>query len=213
MQIQGFSCNPFQTNCYVCHSGGEGVLIDPSCSTPEECARVERYIADQNLTIRRLLLTHGHIDHIFGCAHFARAFGMGFWMHRDDRTFILQADEQARAFGTSIETPPEPEGFLDEGDRVSFGDASLEVLHTPGHSPGSISFYHADSQAVVSGDVLFHGSIGRTDLWRGDLPELMQSIFGKIVPLGDAVRVWPGHGPDTTVGAERQTNPFLLAHV
>lgn len=211
MHIQGFTCNPFQTNCYVCHSEGEGVLIDASCSTPEECAEVERYIAEHGLTIRRLLLTHGHIDHILGCAHFARTFGMGFWMHRDDQAFILQAEEQARVFGTWIEKPPAPEDFLGEGDRVSFGGASLEVLHTPGHSPGSIAFYHADSQAVISGDVLFQGSIGRTDLWRGSLPELMQSIFGKILALGDAVRVYPGHGPDTTAGIERQTNPFLLS--
>ena len=210
MQIQGFTCNPFQTNCYVCHDDGEAVLIDPSCSTPEECAQVERYITEQGLTIRRLLLTHGHIDHIFGCAHFARTFGMGFLMHREDRVFIAQAEEQAQLFGEAIETPPEPEGFLNEGNRVPFGNTSLEVLHMPGHSPGSISFYEAASQAVISGDVLFRGSIGRTDLWRGDLPELMRSIFEKLVPLGDTVHVYPGHGPVTTVGEERRTNPFLV---
>ena len=131
-------------------------------------------------------------------------------MHREDRVFIAQAEEQAQLFGEAIETPSEPEGFLNEGDRVPFGNASLEVLHMPGHSPGSISFYDAASQAVISGDVLFRGSIGRTDLWRGDLPELMRSIFEKLVPLGDTVHVYPGHGPVTTVGEERRTNPFLV---
>ncbi|MEX0821112.1 MAG: MBL fold metallo-hydrolase [Rhodothermales bacterium] len=212
MNIQRFTCNPFQTNSFVCHDGGEAVLVDPSCSTDEEIERVERYIDERELSMRHLLLTHAHIDHIFGCSHFAKRYGMGFKMHREDRKLLAAAGEQARMFGVSIEEPPEPEGFLQEGDEVAFGDVVLDVLYTPGHSPGSISFFDAASKQVLSGDVLFQGSIGRTDLWRGSMPELMQSIFQKLVPLGDEVVVHPGHGPVTTIGRERASNPFLTGY-
>ncbi|MEX0600570.1 MAG: MBL fold metallo-hydrolase, partial [Rhodothermales bacterium] len=144
--------------------------------------------------------------------HFAKRYGMGFKMHREDRKLLAAAGEQARMFGVSIEEPPEPEGFLEEGDEVAFGDVVLDVLYTPGHSPGSISFFDAASKQVLSGDVLFQGSIGRTDLWRGSMPELMQSIFQKLVPLGDEVVVHPGHGPVTTIGRERASNPFLTGY-
>lgn len=209
MQIQRFTCNPFQTNCYVCHDDGEAVLVDPSCSTENEFKLVERYVEEHDLTMQHLLLTHAHIDHIFGCAHFAERYDMGFTMHRDDLNLLREAEEQAGMFGVRIDSPPEPESFLEEGDEIAFGTVSLLVLHTPGHSPGSVSFYDETSEAVLSGDVLFQGSIGRTDLWRGSLTELMRSIFQKLVSLGDDVRVHPGHGPDTTIGAERRSNPFL----
>lgn len=212
MHIQRFTCSPFQTNSFICHDDGEAVLVDPSCSTDEEIALLEGYVDDRELSMRHLLLTHAHIDHIFGCRHFAKRYGMGFKMHREDRKLLAAAGEQARMFGVSIEQPPEPEGFLDEGDQVAFGDTVFDVLYTPGHSPGSISFFDAASKQVFSGDVLFQGSIGRTDLWRGSMPELMQSIFQKLVPLGDEVVVHPGHGPDTTIGRERTSNSFLTGY-
>ena len=208
MQIKRFTFNPFQTNCYICYDEGEAVLIDASCSTEAEYQVVERFLDEEKLTLRHLLLTHAHIDHIFGCAHFAEKYGMGWQMHQEDEQLLTHAVQQAQMFGVSIDEPPAPEGFLSEGDQVSFGGASISVLHTPGHSPGSICFYD-EGKAVIAGDVLFQGSIGRTDLWRGSLPELMQSIFQKLVPLGDDVRVYPGHGPETTIGRERVANPFL----
>jgi glyoxylase-like metal-dependent hydrolase (beta-lactamase superfamily II) len=209
MQIRSFTCNPFQTNCYVCHDEGEAVLVDPSCSTDEEKAAVERFVSENGLTMRHLLLTHAHIDHIFGCRHFADLYGMGFQMHRADRPMLLAAEEQARLFGVDVEQPPEPQGFLDEDDTVTFGGVTLRVLHTPGHSPGSISFFDEPARSVLAGDVLFQRSIGRTDLWQGSLPQLMESIFRKLIPLGDDVDVHPGHGPATTIGEERRSNPFL----
>jgi glyoxylase-like metal-dependent hydrolase (beta-lactamase superfamily II) len=209
MEIRRFTFNPFQTNCYVCHDGKEAALVDPSSATEEEHRIVERYIDENGLEIRHLLLTHAHIDHIFGCAHFARRYRLGWQMHREDVSLLSRAEDQAEMFGVAIERPPEPEIFLSEGDRITIGKAELEVLFTPGHSPGSICFYERVAGLVVSGDVLFLGSIGRTDLWRGSLPELMQSIFQKLVPLGDDVRVFPGHGPETTIGRERAANPFL----
>ncbi|MEX0748191.1 MAG: MBL fold metallo-hydrolase [Rhodothermales bacterium] len=209
MEIRRFTFNPFQTNCYVCHDGKEAALVDPSSATEAEHRIVERYIEENGLEIRHLLLTHAHIDHIFGCAHFARKYGLGWQMHREDVPLLSKAEDQAAMFGVGIERPPEPEMFLSEGDRIPIGNTELEVLFTPGHSPGSICFYERVGGLVVSGDVLFQGSIGRTDLWRGSLPELMRSIFQKLVPLGDDVRVFPGHGPETTIGRERAANPFL----
>lgn len=209
MNVRRFTFNPFQTNCFICESDGEAVLIDPSCSTAEEMQVVDAYVAENELDVRHLLLTHAHIDHVFGCAHFADFFGMSFQMHREDLPLLARAEEQASLFGVDVDRPPETTLFLADGDVIEFGSDRLEVVYTPGHSPGSISYFHPTSRSIVSGDVLFQGSIGRTDLWRGSLPELMRTIFEKLIPLGDDVRVHPGHGPDTTIGRERRSNPFL----
>jgi glyoxylase-like metal-dependent hydrolase (beta-lactamase superfamily II) len=209
MTVKSFTFNPFMTNCYVCHDAGEAVLVDPSAATPGEQEAVVAYVEEQGLTLKHLLLTHAHIDHIFGCAFFARRFGLSFRMHREDLPLLARAEDQAALFGVEIEPPPPVTDFLAEGDTITFGERTWRVLHTPGHSPGSVCFHDAGAGAVLSGDVLFQGSIGRTDLWRGSLPELMASIFRKLVPLGDETVVYPGHGPPTTIGRERRTNPFL----
>lgn len=213
MHIQTFTFNPFQTNCYVCHDAGEAVVVDPSSATAGEHRAVVDYVEREGLRVRHLLLTHAHIDHVFGCAFFARHYDGAFQMHRHDLPLLQRAVEQGRMFGVEVEAPPPPGRFLDEGDTVSFGETTWEVLHTPGHSPGSICFYDRAAGAVVAGDVLFAGSIGRTDLWQGSLPQLMTSIFQKLVPLGDDVRVYPGHGPSTTIGRERTSNPFLTGEL
>lgn len=209
MTIKSFTFNPFQTNCFVCHDAGEAVLIDPSCHTEAERQMVLDYLDQHALTVRHLLLTHAHIDHIFGCKALADHFGMPWQMHRADLPLLQRAREQAVFFGVKLENPPLPDRFLQEGDTVAFGEAAWEVLHTPGHSPGSVCFHDAAGGFVIAGDVLFQGSIGRTDLPGGSLPVLMESIFQKLVPLGEATAVHPGHGPSTTIGQEVQTNPFL----
>ena len=210
--VKTFTFSPFQTNCYVCHDAAEAVLVDPSCYTEAEQQAVVAYLEKNALTVRHLLLTHAHIDHIFGCAFFAERYGMDWQMHRDGLPFIERSKEQALFFGTPLEPPPLPQQFLTEGDTIRFGGAVWEVLHTPGHAPGSVCFYDAAAGFVIAGDVLFMGSIGRTDLPGGSLPVLMQSIFQKLVPLGDATRVYAGHGPATTIGRERRNNPFLTGH-
>ena len=209
MTVKTFTFSPFQTNCYVCHDAGEAVLVDPSCYVEAEQQAVVDYLEENDLTLRHLLLTHAHIDHIFGCAFFAEKYGMAWQMHRGAVPFIKRSQEQAVFFGTPLEPPPLPEQVLDEGDTISFGEAMWEVLYTPGHAPGSVCFYDAANGFVLSGDVLFMDSIGRTDLPGGSLPTLMASIFQKLIPLGDATTVYPGHGPATTIGRERQRNPFL----
>ena len=209
MVIQSFTFNPFMTNSYVCHDAGEAVLIDASAHTQAEQEVVTRYIEKHGLTVRHLLLTHAHIDHIFGCAFFAEHYAESWKVHRADLPFIDRAEDQAVAFGIAMDCPPPPEHFLEEGEAISFGQKELRILHTPGHSPGSVCFYDEHGGDVLSGDVLFQGSVGRTDLPQGSMPQLMRSISEKLLPLGDGTRVYPGHGPATTVGQERRTNPFL----
>lgn len=209
MTIRSFTFNPFQTNCFICHSEGEGVLVDAASAEPAEHQQVERYLEEEGIVLKHLLLTHGHVDHIFGCSHFEEVSGLQWNIHREDAPLLHHAKQQASMFGVTLEEPPVPTEFLVEGDVIEFGEARWEVIHTPGHSPGSVSFYDAAARAVFSGDVLFAGSIGRTDLWQGSLPVLMRSIFSKLVPLGDDVRVYSGHGPETTIGRERASNPFL----
>lgn len=210
MTVQSFTFNPFQTNCFIAHEEGEAAIIDPSCATEQERQQVVDYLDAHDLTVRHLLLTHAHIDHIFGCAPLAERFGMGWQMHRADEPFITRAMDQAVAFGVQLEEPPPPEGYLDEGDTIELGATTWNVLHTPGHSPGSICFHDAEHAFAISGDVLFNGSIGRTQgLPQTSLPQLMESIFQKLVPLGDDTTIYPGHGPKTTIGRERASNPFL----
>ena len=209
MTIQSFTFNPFQTNCYVCHDAGEAVIVDASSSTEEEHQRIVSYIEERRLTVRHLLLTHAHIDHLFGCVFLARHYDKAWQMHAEDRPLLKRAGEQASAFGVEMKEAPAPPSTLEEGDVISFGSARWKVLHTPGHSPGSISFYTAESKAVLSGDVLFQGSIGRTDLPGASRAELMRTISEKMIPLGDETTVYPGHGPATTIASERAANPFL----
>ena len=209
MTLKSFTFNPFQTNCYICHDAGEAVIVDPACYEPAEVQQVLDYIDEQNVRVKRILLTHAHIDHIFGIDTLVERYGLGYEMHRADLPLISQAPVHAQIFGTQMDEPAQPAGFLEEGDTVSFGGVSWSVLLTPGHSPGSICFYDAENGFVISGDVIFYDSIGRTDLWQSSLPALMESIFQKIMVLNDEVALYPGHGPATSVGRERIQNPFL----
>lgn len=210
MHVEPFTFNPFMTNCFLCHDRGEAVLIDASCDTEAECAEVMSVIEEHGLDLRHLLLTHAHVDHIFGCRFFEEQFGQRFKAHEAAVPFIERADEQATAFGVEVEPPSVPTTLLAEGDTISFGDVTLEILHTPGHSPDSISFVHRPSRQAVTGDVLFQNSIGRTQ----GLPEtsrmqLLNSITEKLLPLGDDFAIYSGHGPATTIGQERAQNPFV----
>jgi glyoxylase-like metal-dependent hydrolase (beta-lactamase superfamily II) len=210
MEIQSFTFSPFMTNCYVLHSEGRAAVVDPSCESEEEREAVVRYLEENELAVDHLLLTHAHVDHIFGCRFFEEREGMAFQMHEADLPLIEEADRQAQAFGVRVDPPSRPEAFLAEGDTVELGAARLEVLHTPGHSPGSITFVEREARRAISGDVLFQNSIGRTQgLPQTSHETLIRSIVDKLLPLGDDVAVYPGHGPSTTIGRERENNPFL----
>ncbi len=210
MQVEPFTFSSFMTNCYLCHDAGEAVLVDASCETTDEQRQVQALIEELDLEVVHLLLTHAHVDHIFGCHFFEEQYDMRFAAHEAARPFIERAEEQATAFGVQVTPPSVPTTWLGEGDTVSFGNTTLEVLHTPGHSPDSISFVDRASQQALTGDVLFQNSIGRTQgLPQTSRDQLLRSITDKLLPLGDECTIYPGHGPQTTIGRERQQNPFV----
>ena len=215
MTISSYTFNPFSTNCYLIESAGELVIVDPSNQSELEHQTLISEIESRDASLQRIQLTHAHIDHIFGCARMSQHFGVGIEVHASEKVLLQRGETQAAMFGVELEAPPEPVALIEPGSQISFGDVTWDVLHTPGHSPGSVSFVDRDAGLVISGDVLFAGSIGRTDLWQGSLPTLMRSIFEQLVqlvPLGDAYRVLSGHGPETTIGRERTSNPFLVGH-
>ena len=214
LAVQTFVVSPFAENTYVLSSGGEAALVDPGTASREERRQVEAALDAAGLRVRHLLLTHGHIDHVFGCHHFADRYGAGadfggWQMHPADGPLLQNAPVQGEMFGVRVDPPPPAARDLAEGDEIALGDAMLRVLHVPGHSPGSVAFYDEAGGQLISGDVLFQGSIGRTDLWQGSLGVLLASIRDKVLILPDDTVVYSGHGPPTTVGAERRTNPFL----
>jgi glyoxylase-like metal-dependent hydrolase (beta-lactamase superfamily II) len=214
LTIQRFVVSAFEENTYVLHDGTEAALVDPGTSTRDERAAVEHYLAANRLHVRHLLLTHGHIDHVFGCAHFADRLGAGathggWQMHPADLPLLRSAPVVANAYGVRLDAPPEPAHALADGDEITLGAATIRVMHLPGHSPGSVGFYLPDDGVLLGGDVLFQGSIGRTDLPGGSMEVLLRSIRERVLALPDETRVLSGHGPETTVGAERRTNPFL----
>lgn len=212
MIIKTFTFNPFSTNCHVVESEGDIVVIDPSSQSEHEHQQLISAIEAMPGSLKRILLTHAHIDHIFGCARLSDHFGVGIEVHPDEVLLLERAETQAAMFGVEMETPPAPVALIQPGSPIDFGNRTWEVLHTPGHSPGSVTFVDQAEGVAFAGDVLFSGSIGRTDLWQGSLPVLMQSIFGQLVPLGEAMRILPGHGPATTIGREVRANPFLAGH-
>ena len=214
LTVRSFVVSPFAENTYVLSSGGEAAIVDPGTASRAERGAVEAYIEAAGLTVRHLLLTHAHIDHVFGCHHFAERYGDaaehgGWQLHPADEPLLQNAVVQGEMYGVRVDPPPPPAHALSAGDEIRFGDAVLQVKHVPGHSPGSVAFYSPADGLVIGGDVLFQGSIGRTDLWQGSLDVLLASIRDEILTLPDETVVYSGHGPQTTVGAERRTNPFL----
>ncbi len=199
---------PFQQNCTVlwCEATKRAVVIDPGGDLPN----IERAIAQAGVTVDKIWLTHGHVDHVGGATELKEKLGVPIeGPHRADLFLLTNVLETAKMFGITGVANVTPDRFLDEGDRVSVGELTFDVLHCPGHSPGSVAFINAGEKLAICGDVLFAGSVGRTDLPGGDQRQLLRSIQDKLLPLADDVTVFCGHGPFTTIGRERATNPFL----
>lgn len=198
----------FQQNCSLiwCDATRHGALLDPGGDEELLLAAAER----EGVTIERLLLTHGHVDHVAAAGDLARRLGVPIeGPHEDDRFWLEALPQQSAHFGFPHADAFLPDRWLQEGDVVSIGHVKLEVLHCPGHTPGHIILFARAAQVAFVGDVLFHGSIGRTDFPRGDHAALLDSIRHKLLPLGDDITFVPGHGPVSTFGEERRSNPFL----
>lgn len=211
MKIKEFRCNPFAENTYLLYDEtSEAIIIDCGCLYDDEKTIMANFISKNNLTIKHLINTHLHIDHIFGNEWAARTFGVLPQAHQADEFLIEQAVAQARLFGIYEEVKPQALGnYLNEGDLIRFGNQDLQILHVPGHSAGSLCFYSEKEDFVIVGDVLFRGSIGRTDLPGGNYAQLISQINSKLLTLPDETTVYSGHGISTTIGQERRTNPFL----
>jgi glyoxylase-like metal-dependent hydrolase (beta-lactamase superfamily II) len=209
-EVHFFTFNDFQENTYIIHDEtNDCIIIDPGCNTTQERAQLKNYISEHGLKPVRLLNTHCHIDHILGNAFVADTYGLKLETHAGEIPVLESGKMIAQMYGISYDYSPDPEKLLAEGDLVTFGQTTMQVLFTPGHSPASICFYQPHERWIIAGDVLFYESIGRTDLPGGDHQTLLDSIRTQLFVLEDDVRVFPGHGPATLIGHERKFNPFL----
>ena len=203
---------PFQQNCSIlrCKRSGALAVVDPG----GDLDRIDAALAQAGGTLHKILLTHGHIDHCGEAGRFAQRHAVPIeGPHVDDRFWIDQLGEQGARFGLSALAPFEPDRWLVDGDTVAFGEVELAVRHCPGHTPGHVVFHSAPSALAIVGDVLFKGSIGRTDFPRGDHATLIASIRDRLWPMGDDTAFVPGHGPMSTFGDERRSNPYVAQRV
>jgi len=211
MHVAKLSFNPFQENTYIVYDETkECVIFDPGMYTSAEREQFSDFIKAQELKPVRLINTHCHIDHVFGNNYVHQLYNIPLEIHEGELVVLNAVAQVCKMYGVAYDDPsPAPARFIEVGEMVEFGNTKLKAIFTPGHSPASLSFYCEESKQLIAGDVLFRDSIGRTDLPGGDFSTLIGSIKDEIFPLGDEVKVYPGHGVATTVGYERLNNPFL----
>ncbi len=210
LELASFTFNPFQENTYVLHDKSrECIIIDPGCSNPFEEEELKDFIEGKGLKPTKLVLTHAHIDHVLGCKFVKDTWNIPMYMHRNEIPVLESTVKVGQMYGVPVTPPPAADFYLEAGDTLSISEHDFKVLFTPGHSPGSVSFYYAAQQLLISGDVLFSGSIGRTDLPGGNFDTLEESIKTQLYTLPDEVKVYSGHGPHTTIGREKRGNPFV----
>lgn len=208
MLVTGLTVGLLQENCYIlgCEETKRGVIIDPGDSAREIAASVQ----EMELTIEKIINTHAHFDHVLAVNSLLSATGATFHLHRDDLPVLRAAPQRVREWlGANVEPISEPDEFLEDGQEIEFGREALEVRFTPGHAPGHVVFVDHANRQIFAGDTLFRGSIGRYDLPLADGPALLRSIREQLLTLPDDFVVYPGHGEPTTIGAERQGNPFV----
>ena len=212
MNIKIFEFNPIAVNTYVLYDEtGECVIVDAACFFPNEQQELMRFINENKLVVKHLINTHLHFDHVFGINYIEDQFGVKMKAHKADEFLLATMEQQMAMFGFPANGKyiPTIGEYIDEEDVVEFGNQKLSIISVPGHSPGSIVFYNKEKDIVVSGDVLFNGSIGRTDLPQGDHNLLIDGIKRKLLTLPTNTVVYPGHGPATTIEDEMRMNPFL----
>jgi hydroxyacylglutathione hydrolase len=211
LQVKQLVLNPFQENTYIVYDQtGEAIIIDAGCSSQAEVDLVTQYVDAKSLKVKLLITTHGHIDHILGIEALRKIYKVECLAHPDDLSLIESAPLQALMFGLMLDKAPSIDKTIKEGDNVTFGCSTVEIIHTPGHSKGGICLFLREHKILFAGDTLFKGSIGRTDLAGGSYETLIESIIHKIFILGDDIVVYSGHGDSTTVEYEKKNNPYLM---
>ena len=211
MELRQITFNPFQENTFILwDETKECIIIDPGCYEKNEKEYLSNFIESNNLNPVKLINTHCHIDHILGNKFVSEKWNLELYMHKTDLPLLEGARDIAKMYGfENYKGSPYPKHFLEEGDVLEFGESKLKILFTPGHAPGHICLYNKEDKFIVAGDVLFNGGIGRTDLPGGDYDTLINSIKTKLLCLQDDTEVFCGHGPSTSIGKERLSNPFL----
>ena len=211
MKIKSFAFNPFQENTFVVYDETkECIIIDPGCYTEKERTELRRFITSEELKPVKLINTHCHIDHVLGNKFVSELWDLELYMHIEDLPLLENAGNIGKMYGLEdYEVSPYPKHFLAQDDTLTFGESSFKILFTPGHAPGHICLYSKENNLVIAGDVLFQGSIGRTDLPGGDHSTLINSIITQLFPLPNETQVFCGHGPATNLGYEKEHNPFL----
>jgi hydroxyacylglutathione hydrolase len=211
IELKTFVFNPFQENTYLLFDNSkECVIIDAGCCSAEEFDQLFDFISSNNLKPVKLINTHSHIDHILGVPRLSEYFHLIAEFHKEELYLINEAVEQGKIFGINLISFPKIDTSLEEGSDVIFGHSQLKVLHVPGHTKGSVAFVSLPDKFIITGDVLFKGSIGRTDLSGGDFNTLMRSIKNKLLKFNNDIFIYPGHGPSSKIGEEKTTNPFLV---
>jgi hydroxyacylglutathione hydrolase len=205
--LEMLTVGPFQENCYIIgdEQTGEGALIDPG----DEAARIALAVEQTGLEIGEIIITHAHIDHVGAVATLVDEYACPVLMHAEAEPMLQQLPTQAMMMGLRFGKVPAVDRHIEDEDVLEVGGLGLRSLYTPGHAPGHLAFYLESEGLVLAGDALFAGSVGRTDLFGGDMEVLLRSISERLMTLPDETRVLPGHGPETTIGAERANNPFL----
>ena len=210
LQIKSFTFNPFSQNTYVIFNDEkEAYIIDPGNFTDEETKVLEKFISDNGLKVQHILLTHAHIDHVLGLQKAFDQYQVPVLMHPLDQEIMDRNPMDANRFGFFFKPFEGKISYLNEGDFITLGKDEFKIIHVPGHSPGSIAFYNEAEKFMISGDVLFEGSIGRTDLYKGNSEELLKNIREKLFILDEETKVYNGHGNPTTIGFEKNHNPYF----
>lgn len=207
--VKSFVFNPFSENTYVVYDEtNEAIIIDPGCYESHEHDALDQFIKSNQLNVALLLNTHCHIDHVLGNDYVKRKYNVPFLANKLEESLLRAVKSYAPNYGFNKYKEVMPDKFIDEKDEVTWGKSQFDILHLPGHSPGHLGFYNAEQKILISGDVLFEGSIGRTDLPGGDMDTLIESIHQKLFVLPDDVTVYCGHGDTTSIGVEKVSNPF-----
>jgi hydroxyacylglutathione hydrolase len=212
MKVKSFTFNQFQENTFVVYDNTkECLIIDPGCYSENERTELRTFIMSEGLKPVKLINTHCHIDHVLGNKFVSELWDLELYIHKEDLPVLENVKDISGFFGfENYERSPSPKHFLAQGDTLNFGDSSFDILFTPGHAPGHICLLSKKDGFIIAGDVLFNGSIGRTDLPGGDYDTLIESIKTKLLPLDENTIVYCGHGPSTSIGKEKMSNPFLV---